>query len=52
MRELITLIGTELCGYCGKLTECLSLPNDGEKPQSACVDCIDDAFRETFGEEE
>jgi hypothetical protein len=52
MRELTTLIGTDPCSYCGALTECLSLPDNGEQPQSACVNCIDEAFREIFGDED
>lgn len=48
-RELIDLIGTETCSFCGKLTECLSLPDDGEDPQAACRDCISDAFNEVVG---
>ena len=45
-RELIDLIGTETCSFCEKLTECLSLPDDGEDPQAACEDCIESAFSE------
>ena len=43
---LVQLIGDETCSYCKKLTECLSLPEDGETPRSACRDCIVAAFAE------
>lgn len=43
--QLEGLIGTETCSYCGSLTECLSLPEDGdENPRNACQDCIEGAF--------
>lgn len=46
MIELMNLIGTEACSHCGKLTECLSLPDDGDEPRAGCRQCINKAFTE------
>ena len=46
------LIGTENCDYCNALTECLSLPDDGEYPRVACLKCIGAAFDEFWGRSE
>jgi hypothetical protein len=40
------LIGTEECSYCHLLTECLSLPNDGNTERAACRYCVVRAFDE------
>ena len=46
---LENLIGTENCDYCDLLTECLSLPDDGEHARVACLKCIGAAFDEHWG---
>lgn len=46
--QLTQLIGTEVCGYCSKLTECLTLDEDS----SACEQCISDAFKEHWGNDD
>lgn len=43
------LIGTETCSYCHTLTECLSLPNDGDTPRCACRHCVTRAFDDAIG---
>lgn len=43
------LIGTETCSYCHTLTECLSLPDDGDTERHACRYCIARAFDDVFG---
>lgn len=43
------LIGTETCSYCYALTECLSLPNDGDTARCACRHCMARAFDDAGG---
>lgn len=43
------LIGTETCSYCHTLTECLSLPDDGNAERRACRCCVTRAFDDVLG---
>jgi hypothetical protein len=43
------LIGTDECSYCHLLTECLSLPNDGDTERAACLHCVARAFDAVIG---
>jgi hypothetical protein len=38
MDALIQLIGTETCNCCSLLTECLSLPDNGEESRSGMLE--------------
>ena len=49
MAPLERLIGTEECSYCHLLTECLSLPDDGDMERAACRHCVTRAFDEVIG---